>query len=308
MNNKDVFFNFEDETYGNISIGKIPSHLHNNTKYIQNNFYKNMNENCKKKTSYHEWYNDINPNIQKKIDQIIEDKFWKKNICNLNKCKLIRIKEMDEIYYANPPKKLTKNLYGAIGNYGVHTDGFLKFKDINVYRVLIGLTDGNDNMTYFTDHGYGKLINKNEYVLFDFDKSKHQVLINNDGNKSKYRLILKLHFLVCKGNYSDFYINFLIKYYSNYLKLTRYVQENGTNPKTLKGFFFGVISSIIGTDYNILLSIFVFFILLFIFYIIEKNKKLSNIIYKTLLSELSIFILIIIYNYFSFLMLKNNME
>ena len=99
-----------------------------------------------------------------------------------------------------------------------------------------------------------------------------------------------------------------MKYYSNYLKLTRYVQENGTNPKTFKGFFYGVMSSIIGTDYNILLSIFVFFILLFIFYMIEKNKKLSNIIFKTLLSDLSIFILIVIYNYVRFLMLKNNME
>lgn len=308
MSNQDIFFNFEDESYGNISIGKIPFHLHNNTKYIKDNFYKNMSEDSKKKTSYHEWYNDINYNMQKKIDEIINDNFWKKNICYQDKCKLIRIKGMDEIYYANPPKKLNKNLYGAIGNYGIHTDGLLNFTNIKVYRILIGLTDGNDNMTYFTDHGYGKPVNKNEYVLFDFDKSRHQVLINNDGNKSKYRLILKLHFLVREDNYSDFYTNFLVNYYTKYLKLTRYVMENGTNPKTLKGFFYGVLSSIVGTNFNILLFIFVFFILFFIFYTMEKNNKIGNILSKTLLSGLSIFIIIVFYNYFSFILLKNNTE
>lgn len=61
-----MFFNFDDDSYGKISIGKIPFHLHNNTKYIKNKFYKNMSNDNKKKTSYHEWYNDINYDMQKK--------------------------------------------------------------------------------------------------------------------------------------------------------------------------------------------------------------------------------------------------
>lgn len=308
MNNRKKFFNFEDESYGNISVGEIPSHLHKNTQYIKQNFLKNMNADNKKRTAYHVWYNDTDNNIKKNIDEIINDNFWKKNICYQNKCKLTRIKGMDEIYYANPPKNIGKNLYGAIGNYGIHTDGFLNFTNVKVYRVLLGLTDNNDNMTYFTDHGYGKPIQKNEYVLFDFDKSKHQVLVNNDGKKSNYRLILKLHFLVREDNYSDFYTNFLLNYYTNYLKITRYVQENGTNPKTLHGFFYGVLSSIVGTNLNILLATFVVFILLFIFYTSEKKKQLGSILVKTLVSTLSIFIIIVFYNYLSFILLKNKKE
>jgi hypothetical protein len=267
-----------------------------------------MNEDNKKKTAYHVWYNDTDNNIKKNIDEILNDNFWKNNICYQNKCKLIRIKGMDEIYYANPPKKISKNLYGAIGNYGIHTDGFLNFTNVKVYRVLLGLTDNNDNMTYFTDHGYGKPLLKNEYMLFDFDKSKHQVLVNNDGKKSNYRLLLKLHFLVREDNYSDFYTKFLLTYYTNYLKITRYVQENGTNPKTLNGFFYGVLSSIIGTNINILSAIFVVFILFFIFYTSGKKKKLGNILLKTLVSTLSIFIIIVFYNYLSFILLKNKKE
>lgn len=304
MKYKSKFFNMQDKNNGNISFGKLPKHLHKDTEFINKYFYKTLSNHNKKKTSYHEWYKDLDSKLKQKIDNIVNDKFWSENICKNNKCVLERIYDMDEIYYANPPKSITKDLYGAIGNYGVHSDGMLNFANIKVYRILIGLTNGNDNITYFTDHGFGKQINKNEYLLFDFDKSRHQVLINNDGTPSKYRLVLKLHFLVREKNYSDFYTSMLIKFYSKYLKVTRYVMDKGTNPKTLDEYFYGVLCSIIGTKFNILLSLFVFFIVFFIYKSNQKNTDTKDLLFKTTFVNLIIFILIVFYCYFKSLIIN----
>jgi hypothetical protein len=88
--------------------------------------------------------------------------------------------------------------------------------------------------------------------------------------------------------------------------------ENGTNPKTLPEFFFGVLSYIIGVNFNILLSIFIFFIIFFILYIknIKNNKvkSYSNLILKSFIICIFIFISIVLYEYLYFILTKYNKE
>jgi hypothetical protein len=310
MFNKNNFFNFEDKNEGNVSIGKIPEHLHTEIDYIEKTFYDDIPIEYKKKITYHKWYSELNDNLKSKIDYIKNDSYWK-NLCNKNECKLIRIDDMDEIYYANPPKTTSSNLYGAVGNYYIHRDGHFNFLGVKIYRVLIGVTDDNKNiMTYLTNLNYGKPLNKYEYLAFDFDKTTHQVLKNNNGDEPKYRIVLKLHFLVCENcSLPNWYIRFLLKFYTYYLKITRYVMENGTNPKTLPDFFFGVLSYIIGVNFNILLSIFIFFIILFILYIKNnKVKSYSNLILKSFIICIFIFISIVLYEYLYFILTKYNKE
>lgn len=309
MFNKNNFFQFQDESEGNVSIGKLPQHLHKEIDSIENIFYKQIPMEYKKKITYHKWYNQLDDNLKNKIDNIKNDAIWQ-NLCNNNKCKLIKIDDMDEIYYANPPKTTNKNLYGAVGNYYVHRDGHFSFLGVKIYRILIGITDNNKNiMTYLTHLNYGKPLNKYEYLAFDFDKTTHQVLKNNNGDKSIYRIVLKLHFLVCENcTLPNWYINFVLKFYNYYLKITRYVMENGTNPRTLPGFFFGVLSYIIGINFNILLSIFIFFLIFFILYINNKVKNYSNLIFKSFIICIFIFISIVLYEYLSFILTIYNKE
>lgn len=310
MFNKNKFFNFEDKNEGNVSIGKIPEHLHTEIDYIEKTFYNDIPIEYKKKITYHKWYSELNDNLKSKIDYIKNDSYWK-NLCNKNECKLIRIDDMDEIYYANPPKTTSNNLYGAVGNYYIHRDGHFSFLGVKIYRVLIGVTDDNKNiMTYLTNLNYGKPLNKYEYLAFDFDKTTHQVLKNNNGDAQKYRIVLKLHFLVCENcTLPNWYINCLLKFYSYYLKITRYVMENGTNPKTLLEFFFGVLSYIIGVNFNILLSVFVFITIFFVLYIKNKKKyNYSTLLLKSLLVCILIFISIVLFEYFSFILKPYNKE
>ena len=314
MYKKNNFFNFEHKTEGNVSIGEIPEHLHKAIDNIETAFYNEIPDEYKSKITYHKWYNDLDHTLKSKIDIIKNDNFWK-NLCNKNECKLMRIDGMDEIYYANPPKTTSKNLYGAVGNYYTHRDGHFSFLGAKIYRILIGVTDNNKNiMTYLSHLNYGKPINKYDYLAFDFDKTTHQVLKNNNGDKPQYRIVLKLHFLVCENcTLSTWYINFLLKFYTYYLKITRYIMENGTNPKTLPQFLYGVLSYIIGVNFNILLSFFIFCIILFILFLknITKRKKilsLLNLIPKAICICLLLFIIIVLYHYIHYEITSYNKE
>jgi hypothetical protein len=84
------------------------------------------------------------------------------------------------------------NLYGASGNYVIHRDNvWFNFPGINFYRVIIGLTNGNNNIiTYFNNLDIGHKINSGDYIVFDFDKTTHQVI--KEKNYNTPRILLKI--------------------------------------------------------------------------------------------------------------------
>jgi hypothetical protein len=82
-------------------------------------------------------------------------------------------------------------------------------------------------------------INKGDYMIFDFDKTLHQV--KKLGQQETPRILLKLHFIVCENcRNSDAYVNFAEYCYRCYYYIARYTEQIGTDPKTFAGFFFGL--------------------------------------------------------------------
>lgn len=261
MNN--YFFIKKDENEGKVGIGKIPQHLSNLLGNIKNEYYELIPD--KNITTYHTWFNDMPPNIKQNIEKIQNDPFWN-NLCDGSKrCIMINAKEMDELYYSNPQNNLNKiNLYGATGNYDIHKDcGFFKIGGIRFYRVLIGLTEDNDSViTKFSNLNIEHKIQKGDYILFDFDKTTHQVI--KEKTKQVPRLLLKIHFIVCEDcNYSKNYVEFIKQIYLYYEFVTRYIQKEGTDPETFYQFFCGLLcqhGNII-VNYNLYLHFFIFLII-----------------------------------------------
>jgi hypothetical protein len=233
------FFTYRDNKEGNVAIGKLPEKLIN----ILDTITIDIPENEKQKSTYHSWYDNMTPLIKEKIELIKNDEYWKQ-LNDDKKGIQINMSKMDELYFSNPPPNMeNKNLYGASGNFDIHRDCILfQFKGIKFYRVLIGLTDGNSNIiTHFNHYNAGHKINKNDYIVFDFNRTTHQVIKEPGQNVS--RLMLKLHFLICddSSKYSTNYIEFIKQIYIYYEYIFRYINDTGTDPESYYEFFVGIL-------------------------------------------------------------------
>jgi hypothetical protein len=294
----DSLFTYRDEIEGKVGIGRIPNELQFILDDISKEYYNIIPD--KNASTYHTWYEDMPTQIKSKVEQIQKNNFWNKLCDGSEKCQKISASEMDELYYSNPKNNLDKiNLYGATGNYDIHKDCIYNFNGIKFYRVIIGLTDGNDNViTYFNNLDVGHKLNSGDYIVFDFDKSTHQVIKDNE--KLTPRILLKIHYIVCENcNYSKDYVETIKKWYLYYEFITRYIMKVGTDPETLYHFFWGLICQYYINSYTKYIILFIILITIivirFLFKIKLIYKNISKIIKYVLFSLTFIYLLIVIF-------------
>lgn len=295
----NTLFTSKDDIEGKIGIGKLCSELQPILNDISKEYY-NIIPN-KKSSTHHIWYNNMISSLKSKVAKIKKNIFWNK-LCDGNKkCIKINVDEMDELYYSNPKDNSDKiNLYGASGNYLIHRDNvWFHFPKTNLYRVLIGLSNNNDSViTKFTNFDIGHKIQKGDYMVFDFDKTTHQIIKERDGYKP--RLLLKLHFLISENtDYSIEYLNFIKNCYIKYDYISRYILENGTDPKTYFEFFCGLTAQFFDNKLSkyVLFFIIILLVLLlkFVFKIKLIYKNILKIIKYILLSLISIYFIIVFF-------------
>ena len=273
----DSIFTYRDEKEGKVGIGKLPNDLQYILSDISKEFYRTIPD--KNASTYHTWYDDMSPKIKSKVEIIQKNIFWNKLCDASEKCIIMNANEMDELYYSNPKNNLNKiNLYGAYSNYDIHRDCMYNFDGIRFYRIIIGLTDGNDNVkTHFTNLNIGHKLNSGDYIAFDFDKTTHQVI--KEKNKPTQRIILKLHYIVCEDcKYSKSYVETIKNFYLWYEYITRYIMNTGTDPETFYQFWLGL-----GCQYSYIpyIQYIVLFIILLIIIFIRFVLKIK-LIYKNL--------------------------
>jgi hypothetical protein len=294
----DSLFIYRDKIEGKVGIGRLPNDLQDILDDISNEYYSIIPD--KNASTYHTWYEDMPSNIKSKVEIIQKNNFWNKLCDGSEKCVKISASEMDELYYSNPKNNLDKiNLYGASSNYEIHKDCIYNFNGIKFYRIIIGLTNGNDNIiTYFNNLNLGHKINSGDYIVFDFDKSTHQVI--KDKEKLTPRILLKIHYIVCENcKYSKEYVETIKKCYLYYEFITRYIMKTGTDPETFYQFFTGLGCQYFYTKYIeyiilfIILSIII--VIKYLFKIKFVYKNIPKIIKYVLFSLISIYLLIVLF-------------
>jgi hypothetical protein len=289
----DSLFTYRNDIDGKIGIGKLPTELQS----ILDDLAKEYNSIIPDKTAstYHTWYEDMPPVIKSKVEQIQKSSFWNKLCDSSEKCIKYNANEMDELYYSNPKNDLNKiNLYGA-SNYYIHRDCIYNFDGIKFYRIIIGLTDGNDNIiTYFNNIGVGHKINSGDYIVFDFDRTYHQV-IKIDSQLNTPRILLKIHYIVCDNcNYSKKYINFIKLLYVQYEYLTRTIMNFGTEPDGFFNFFVGLLVQYMFTPYIQYIILFVLLLIIIFINLFLKIKLIYKNLFKIVKYMLFLFLLIYI--------------
>ena len=291
-------FTYRDDIEGKIGIGKLPIELQSILDDISKEYYNIIPD--KNSSTYHTWYNDMSPSIKSNVEHIQKSDFWNKLCDGSEKCIKINTNEMDELYYSNPKNNLNKiNLYGASSNYDIHKDCIYNFNGIKFYRIIIGLTNGNDNIiTYFNNLDIGHKINLGEYIVFDFDKSTHQVI--KEKEELTPRILLKIHYIVCeKCSYSEEFVKRIKKMYVYYEFITRYIMKSGTDPETLYQFFWGLLCQYYMNNYTKYVILCILFTLLAIITFLLKiklvYKNILKIIKYVLFSFICIYLMIVLF-------------
>jgi hypothetical protein len=304
----DSLFTYRDEKEGKVGIGRLPNELQPILDDISEEYYNIIP--YKNASTYHTYYSNLIGELKENFDKIQYNKFWN-NICdNNNKCIYFCVTEMNEIYYSNPKPNFEKqNLYGAAANLIPHRDCIIyNFDGISFYRIVIGLTDSNnDTSTKFINLNLEHKINKGDYMIFDFDKTLHQV--KKSGQQETPRILLKLHFIVCeKCNYSDKYVKIISKFYIYYYYIARYTEQIGTDPKNFIGFFWGLIWEwpfyTLFKYVSIIIIIKLVLILNIIFKIELKFINIGKLILYLLPSIFSVYLLIVSFYYYRYILFK----
>jgi len=297
MTDKDIFL-YRDKEEGKIGIGRLPQHLIDLLSDISTKYYQQIpDKNC---STHHIWYDKMDSSLRESVNKIQNDPFWGKLCDGTDKCTNQNVKEMDELYYSNPKHKTNENLYGATTNIDIHKDCFFNFNGVRLYRILIGLTDGNESVeTYFNHFDKGQKINTGDYVIFDFGKTTHQVIKDSDKPTDK-RILLKMHFIVCeKCKYSKDYVNNVKNCYVIFEKITRYFMKTGTDPSTFYQFFIGLLCQYSNSPYLPYALLFLLSIILFLInyimkikFILKNTMKISS---YTILSLTAIYFAIVFF-------------
>jgi hypothetical protein len=293
----DSIFTYRDEVEGKVGIGRLPIELQSFLDDIAKEYYNTIPD--KNASTYHTWYDNMPQNIKLKIEKIQQHKFWNKLCDGSEKCRIISANEIDELYYSNPQNSFdTTNLYGASGNYDIHKDCNFNFNGIKFYRILIGISNGNNNITtYFNNLDIGHKLNSGDYIVFDFDKSTHQV-IKEKHDESTPRILLKMHYIVCENcEYSKDYIEQVKQLYLYNQYVFRYFMKTGTDPKTFYQFFIGLICQYCNKPYTKYIILVLIILLLFVIKVVLKTKfiykNISKILTFLILSLLFIYIQIV---------------
>jgi hypothetical protein len=236
---------------GNVAIGKMSSPYLETLDRIAQEYLLQIPD--KTATTHHSYYGDLTGDIKTDFKRIQFADIWQGirsgafDTPESFAAILHNILEMNEVYYSNPKPNFTGGpLYGAAANLIPHRDCILfNFPGIRVYRAIICATDGNsDTTTEFITHKVERQLNKGDYMIFDFDRTLHQV--KKTGQIPTPRILLKLHFLALDMTYARspyiwIYVKFATNCYIVYYRVARYTEQLGTDPKTFAGFFFGIL-------------------------------------------------------------------
>lgn len=206
-------------------------------------------------STHHIHVANVSPFLKEQVDNLISQPLWSELCSSLSlshsQCMIQPIMEMNELYYSNPSHaKKRRHLYGTAANFEPHTDSAIPFPSVYLYRVLIGLSDGNNHSeTYFPAWKKGAFLNRGDYLIFDFDRTLHQVR-KNPLIRASPRYLVKLHFLVYDSSIYPMWIKQSIyQYYVWYDWITRWMLVMGTDPITYPEYVMGWFIQLFITPY-----------------------------------------------------------
>lgn len=223
--------------------------------------------------AHHIWTEEVPKNIYTCIEDIRTNRellhVLKKTFPN---SKITNVREADEIYWAVSPKNAKGSDRSLVD---CHYDAPFAAIPTNstYYRIIVACNENVDVETQFPNDKINVIMNTGDFHGLDYNKDFH--CVEGSIPKDKFRVLLKLHYLIVPDNIDENSLVVKLNYYLNFFwtKLSRWFMRVSAEPQNpieyLAGGLVNISRVVFNTNSFLLLFVFGVFIFSSIYY--RKN-------------------------------------
>ena len=254
-------------------MNSVISGTYQNIDDLDNITYYMYNISKNKTTAHHIWINNITDNIYHTINKVrTSEDIYKPVKERFPEYRIKNVTDVDEIYYSASPKDALNSDRSLVD---CHFDGPFAMISNNIifYRIIVACNQNKDVITLFPNNNIKVVMDKGEFHGLNYNSDLH--CVEGKIPHKKYRVLLKLHFILIPKKYNDNTLNEQFIRYINikWTIISRYLMSISANPTNLYEYIIGYIVNISRFTYN---NIYIFLLLLlfliFIYYLINNNK------------------------------------
>jgi len=210
--------------------------------------------------AHHEWIDKLEDiEYKKSIDRIrFSDDVVSKIQERFPECGIQNVTESDEIYWAVSPKSAKGSDRSLVDCHYDAPFGIIPTKGVVYYRIIVAVNENNTVMTYFPKEKIRVKMTTGDFHGLDYNKDLH--CVEGSIEEGKFRVLLKLHYLITPKGASEKYADFVRQINVKWTSISREAMRMSADPKNVfeKIVGFGVnFSRVVFNNWVISLLIFV---------------------------------------------------
>ena len=217
--------------------------------------FKYISETCKErygqyKKAHHVWLNEVESGKfrdalesvrqNQSILEAIEKKFPGSTIQSVT--------ESDEVYWSASPKEALGSDRSLVDCHYDAPFAVIPTGGVIYYRVIIAMNENNTVTTVFPDEDKKVKMNTGDFHGLDYNKDWH--CVEGSIPADKYRVLLKLHYLVVPQNSQQLWIDWVRFINVSWTHLSRATMRMSADPKTPFERFIGMVVNVCRFVFN----------------------------------------------------------
>jgi hypothetical protein len=249
--------------------------------------FKFISETCKErygqyKKAHHVWLNEVEPGkFRDSLESVrqnqailgaIEQKFPGSTIQSVT--------ESDEVYWSASPKEALGSDRSLVDCHYDAPFAVIPTGGVIYYRVIIAMNENNTVTTVFPDEDKKVKMNTGDFHGLDYNKDWH--CVEGSIPADKYRVLLKLHYVVVPKDTHQMWIDWVRFINVSWTHLSRATMRMSADPKTPFEIFIGIVVNVCRFVFNNINTIAIYLGILFlvifaIFVIFPKGRRKNRL-------------------------------
>jgi hypothetical protein len=192
------------------------------------------------KKAYHEWINNVEPGrFRDSLESVRQNAAILDAIhAQFPNDRVESVTESDEVYWSASPKEASGSDRSLVDCHYDAPLAVMPTGGVIYYRVIIAMNENNTVTTVFPHENKQVKMNTGDFHGLDYNKDWH--CVEGSIPADKYRVLLKLHYLVIPHDTRQFWVN-LVRYMNvGWTYLSRAIMSMSANPQNLFEAFVGL--------------------------------------------------------------------